>query len=161
MIDKEIKNKRDCTGCHACSNVCPQSCISMVSDSEGFWYPSVDYDNCTKCGLCVKVCSTINKPIIQNIPKAYACINKNEDIRLESSSGGIFTLVAEQVIDSSGVVFGATFDESFYVIHKYIETKEELIELRGSKYVQSRIDDTYKQVKQFIKQGRRVLFTGI
>lgn len=160
MIDLEIKDKKDCMGCHACSNICPQSCISMDTDSEGFWYPKVNYDKCIKCGLCVKVCPTINKITVENNPKAYGCMNKNETVRLESSSGGIFTLVAEQIIDCDGVVFGVGFDEDFEVVHSYIERKEELNKFRGSKYVQSKIGDTYEEVKDFLKQGREVLFTG-
>jgi len=155
-----INDKKDCMGCHACSNICPKSCIEMKNDSEGFWYPLVDYDKCIRCGSCIKACPIINKSIIQNEPKAYACINKNKEIRLESSSGGMFTLIAEHVINNGGVVFGAVFDENFAVIHQYIESKEELGALRGSKYVQSKIGDTYKQAKQFLKQGRQVLFTG-
>jgi coenzyme F420-reducing hydrogenase beta subunit len=155
-----INNKKDCTGCHACSNICPKSCISMESDSEGFWYPRVDYNKCIECGLCVKVCPIINKTIVNNEPNAYACINDDEEIRLKSSSGGMFTLIAEQIIDEGGVVFGAGFDDNFVLVHSYVETKEGLNKFRGSKYVQSRIGDTYHQVKEFLKQGRKVLFTG-
>lgn len=160
MIDLEIKDKKDCMGCYACSSICPESCISMDSDSEGFWYPKVNYDKCIKCGLCVRVCPIINKITVENNPKAYACNNKDEDVRLESSSGGIFTLAADQVIDSGGVVFGVGFDEEFKVVHTYIENKEELHKFRGSKYVQSKIGNTYEQAKSFLAQGRKVLFTG-
>ncbi|NLJ96642.1 MAG: 4Fe-4S binding protein, partial [Clostridiales bacterium] len=93
MIDLEIKDKKECMGCHACSNICPQSCISMDTDSEGFWYPKVNYDKCIKCGLCVKVCPIINITTVENNPKAYACNNKDDAVRLASSSGGVFTLV--------------------------------------------------------------------
>ena len=96
----------------------------------------------------------------QNNPKAYACNNKDEAVRLESSSGGIFTLVAEQIIDCDGVVFGVGFDEDFKVVHSYIERKEELNKFRGSKYVQSKVGDTYERAKDFLEQGREVLFTG-
>lgn len=160
MIELEIKDKKDCMGCYACSNICPQRCISLESDSEGFWYPKVDYQKCIKCGLCVKVCPIVNKIAVDNKPKAYACMNKDEAVRLKSSSGGIFTLTAEQVIDNGGVVFGAGFDEMFAVLHSYVETKEELERLRGSKYLQSKIGDTYKDAKKFLKQGREVLFSG-
>lgn len=155
-----INNKKDCTGCHACANICSQNCISMESDTEGFWYPEVDYLKCIKCGLCIEVCPIINKKNVQNKPIAYACINKNESVRLESSSGGIFTLIAEKIIDKDGVIFGAGFDDDFSVSHRYIETNEELDMFRGSKYVQSKIGDTYTQVKNFLKHGREVLFSG-
>ena len=160
MIDLEIKDKKDCMGCYACATICPENCISMDADSEGFWYPKVDYDKCIKCGLCIKVCPIINKITVDNKPKAYACNNKDEAIRLESSSGGIFTLVAEQVINRGGVVFGVGFDEDFKVVHSYIDNKEELNRFRGSKYVQSKVGDTYERAKDFLEQGREVLFTG-
>ena len=156
----KITDKKDCMGCYACANICPQSCISMESDEEGFWYPEVDYDKCTECGLCIKACQIINKVTVQNEPSAYACINNNEAIRLESSSGGLFTLIAEQVIEDGGAVFGASFNENFEVEHSCVELKEKLVRLRGSKYVQSRIGNTYEQSKQLLKSGRKVLYTG-
>lgn len=155
-----INNKKDCMGCYACSNICPQNCISMKDDNEGFWYPQVENDKCINCGLCIKACPIINKTTLENEPYAYACMNKDEAIRLESSSGGLFTIIAEQIIDQWGVVFGARFDDRFSVIHSYVETKEELYKFRGSKYVQSKIGDTYKQVKHFLDQGKEVLFAG-
>lgn len=160
MIDLKIKEKKDCMGCHACLSICPQNCISMDSDAEGFWYPKVNEDKCIKCGLCIKACPIINETIVENEPVAYACINKDEEIRLESSSGGIFTLVAEEVIDNGGVVFGVGFDKDFNVVHSYVYNKEELSKFRGSKYVQSKIGDTYRQTKEFLEEGRKVLFTG-
>lgn len=160
MIDLEIKEKKDCMGCYACLNICPEDCISMHIDDEGFWYPIVNYDECINCGLCVKVCPVINKTLVDNEPKAYACYNKDEEIRLDSSSGGIFTLVAEEIINRGGVVFGVGFDEDFNVAHSYVESYGELDRFRGSKYVQSKIGDTFKQAKDFLDQGREVLFTG-
>jgi len=160
MIDKELKNKKDCMGCHACANICPKDCISMEADEEGFLYPAVDYNFCIKCKRCINVCPIINKIEVMNGPVAYSCINKDETIRLDSSSGGIFTLVAEKVIARGGVVFGASFNDEFGVEHIFIETKEKLLKLRGSKYVQSKIGDSYKQAKEFLNSGREVLFTG-
>lgn len=160
MIDQELKNKQDCCGCFACENICPEKCIAMVEDKEGFWYPKVDYNKCIKCGKCIDVCPIINKVQVNNNPVAYACINKNESIRLNSSSGGIFTLIAEKIIDDGGVVFGAQFNEKFDVEHGLIETKEELSKLRGSKYVQSKIGETYRESKYFLESGRKVLFSG-
>lgn len=155
-----INDKKSCMGCYACLNICPQSCILMESDIEGFWYPEVDDKKCIKCELCIKVCSILNKTIVKNGPSAYASMNNDESIRLESSSGGLFTLIAGQVIDVDGVVFGAGFAKDFSIVHSYVETKEELGRFRGSKYVQSKVGNTYRQAKDFLKQGRQVLFTG-
>lgn len=160
MIDTKIKEKKDCVGCYACENICPINCISMINDEEGFWYPNVDYDKCVKCGKCINACPTVNYKTVENEPFAYACINKNESIRLESSSGGIFTLIAEEIIDNGGIVFGAEFNESFEVVHGYIDSKEEIKKFRGSKYVQSKIGDKYKLVKVILESGKEVLFTG-
>lgn len=155
VIDRE-----QCTGCHACFNTCPQNCISMESDKFGFLYPVVEYGKCTDCDLCKNVCPIIHRKKIRNEPKAYACMNRNERVRLESSSGGIFTLIAELIINKGGIVFGAKFDEDFSVVHNYAETSIDLKEYRGSKYVQSKIGESYKQAKSILKQGRQVLFTG-
>lgn len=152
--------KEDCCGCFACENICPVKCVIMTSDDEGFWYPQVDYDKCINCSKCIEVCPIINKKEVHNHPVAYACINKNEHIRLESSSGGIFTLIAEKIIEDGGIVFGATFNEKFDVEHTHIETKDELSKMRGSKYVQSKIGKTYKDVKEFLESGRQVLYSG-
>lgn len=160
MINEVLKSKNLCMGCHACINVCPRSCISMKADKEGFLYPTVDYSLCIKCNKCVTVCPIINKIEMDNNPVAYSCINNDNTIRLDSSSGGIFTLIAEKVIDSGGVVFGARFNDEFEVEHSFVETKERLCKLRGSKYVQSKIGDSYKRVKEFLNSGREVLFIG-
>lgn len=155
-----INDKKNCTGCQACFNICQQACITMENDSEGFWYPFVDIERCIKCGHCKKVCPILNKKEVKNEPQVYACINKDEYTRIQSSSGGVFTLIAEEVIKNGGLVFGAEFNEDFSVSHNYIETKEDIYKLRGSKYVQSKIGDTYKLTKELLKQGRQVLFTG-
>ena len=158
MIKIEEKNK--CCGCYACSNICPKNAIEMIEDEKGFKYPKINENKCINCGLCEKVCPILNKNKISNTPKAYACINKNENIRKNSSSGGIFTLIAEEIINMGGVVFGAQFDNDFNVIHSYTSNKEELYKYRGSKYVQSIIGDNYKIVKSFLEEGKYVLFTG-
>ena len=158
MID--IKEKHNCCGCSACVQICPKQCISMSADNEGFLYPHVDSAICIDCGLCEKVCPVIN----QNEPReplaVYAAKNTNEEVRLKSSSGGIFTLLAEKVIAEGGVVFGVRFNENWEVIHDYTETVEGLEAFRGSKYVQSVIGDNYKYAKQFLLEGRKVLFSG-
>ncbi len=157
-----ITQKHRCNGCHACFNVCPKSCIAMKSDNEGFLYPNVDKEKCIKCGLCVKKCPILNEKhnLVKTSPKAYAMYNKNEKIRLESSSGGIFTLIAEEIINLNGVVFGACFDENLNVVHDYAEHIEDLQKFRSSKYVQSKIGNTYKKVKDFLEENKIVLFTG-
>lgn len=158
-----IQDKTKCSGCHACAQVCPKQCIAMEVDTEGFWYPVVDTALCVECGLCETSCP-IQHPLANNKTEnditAYAAVNKNDEIRLQSSSGGIFTLIASEVIHQGGVVFGAAFDKTFAVGHQYTETIDGLAVFRGSKYVQSRIGDTYKQAEAFLKDGRTVLFTG-
>ena len=156
----EINDKKDCCGCSACVQICPKVCISLVEDAEGFLYPHVDRNSCIGCGLCEKVCPIINAGEPREPLRCYAAKNKDERIRMESSSGGIFTLLAENIIDDGGVVFGARFDDKWEVVHDYTETKAGLAAFRGSKYVQSRIGNTFRQAESFLKEGRKVLFSG-
>jgi len=155
-----ITNKENCTGCHACVNICPQECIFMKADDEGFLYPYVNNNRCIDCGSCESVCPIANIAANNNKAKVYACINKDESIRLDSSSGGIFTLIAEQILLNGGIVFGVIFNEDFSAIHSCAETREELEKMRGSKYVQSEIGKTYRKAKDFLDEGRQVLFSG-
>lgn len=158
MID--ILNKKDCCGCSACVQKCPKQCISLKEDNEGFLYPQVNQQECISCGICKKVCPIINPNEKRTPLQIYAAINKNEEIRRQSSSGGIFTLLSEEILKEGGVVFGARFDENWEVKHDYTENVKGLVNFRGSKYVQSRIEDNYKKVETFLKQGRKVLFSG-
>lgn len=157
----EIKNKEDCCGCYACYNICPKQCITMKIDDEGFWYPDIDKNKCINCNLCEKVCPIIN-PVKRADSKkiAYAGMNKDEQIKIKSSSGGIFSILAEYIIKNNGVVYGAGFDEDFNIKHKRILYNTDLDLLRGSKYVQSSIGDIYKQVKNDLESNMLVLFTG-
>lgn len=155
-----ISDKHNCCGCSACVQICPQKCISFEEDEKGFRYPLVNQEFCIDCGLCEKVCPCINQDIPKEPLAVYAAINPNNEIRLRSSSGGIFTMLAEAIIDEGGVVFGARFNDEWEVIHDYTETKEGLEVFRGSKYVQSQIGDTYKLVHKFLIEGRKVLFSG-
>ena len=156
----KILSREDCCGCYACFQACPRSCIKMLPDEEGFCYPQVDESKCIDCGLCEKVCPVKNQ-LNNNQPlKVYAAINTNEEVRKESSSGGIFSLLAEVVISRNGVVFGAMFDDNWNVIHSYTESMEGLQSFRSSKYLQSKIGDCYKEAKAFLLQDRWVLFSG-
>lgn len=155
-----LKNKKDCCGCEACVQRCPKRCISMHEDEEGFLYPNVNPSLCIDCGLCEKVCPVINQSEIHKPLKVYAAKNPDEQIRLSSSSGGIFTMLAEQVLNDNGVVFGARFNVNWEVEHGYADTLDGIASFRGSKYVQSRIGDSCLQVEAFLKQGRKVLFSG-
>lgn len=154
--------KSSCSGCGACSNICPKQCIKMVHDREGFCYPQIDAIECISCGLCEKVCPIINRKADEKNKKkeAYACINLNEKIRLESSSGGVFSILAERVIERGGKVYGATFTENKMVKHIGIGTVDELHRLRGSKYLQSNIGETYKTIKEELDRGKEILFSG-
>lgn len=155
-----IVDKKLCCGCAACVQRCPKQCITLHEDHEGFLYPKVDADACIDCGLCKKVCPILNEGNKRKPLKVYAAINKDEKIRLESSSGGVFTLLAEQTIEEGGIVFGARFDENWQVCLDYTETIEGIAAFRRSKYVQARTENTYQQAERFLKEGRTVLFTG-
>ncbi len=156
----EIKDKKQCCGCEACVQVCPKQCISFKQDTEGFFYPEADASQCINCGLCDKACpmqSQFNS--VQPI-ETLAAINVDEDIRLESSSGGVFTLLAESVIAQGGVVFGVRFDKDFQAVYDVAETPEQLSAFRGSKYLQARVGDSFKNCKKILDQNRLVLFSG-
>lgn len=156
----EIVSKSKCSGCHACYNICPKDAITMVCDKDEFKYPQIDEDLCIHCNLCKKVCPILKDIKIENDIHAYACINKNNEVRKNSSSGGIFYLLAENILSKNGVVFGARFNDDFDVVHDYIEKIEDISLFQGSKYVQSTIHISYKKVKDFLENNRLVLFTG-
>lgn len=157
----QIDDKKNCCGCSACAQRCPKNCIVMKEDDEGFLYPEVNLDLCVNCGLCDKVCPIKEKSEINNYPKGYVAVNENDEIRLNSSSGGIFTPLAEMILREGGAVFGAAFDISCYIVkHICVDSTEGLEALRGSKYVQSRIEDTYIQVQKALTQDVKVLFSG-
>lgn len=151
--------KEKCTGCRACEKLCPKNAIEMREDEKGFLYPYVNKDKCINCGICQVKCPINNEEIKKDI-KAYAAYNKDEEVRKQSSSGGLFTIFAEYVIENGGVVFGAAFDDRFSVEHIYIENMEDLKKLRGSKYVQSNTKDTYKEAKKFLENGKLVYYSG-
>lgn len=155
-----ILDKHDCCGCGACVQRCPKLCIAFDEDEEGFLYPKVDEKVCIGCGICEKVCPVLNQNESKKPIQAYAAINQNEGIRAMSSSGGIFTAIAEKVIADGGVVFGAKFNDQWEVVHGFVDSIDGLDAFRGSKYVQSRIGNSYIQVEEFLNKGQIVLFSG-
>ncbi len=154
---------KDCCGCGACANICPKRCIAMKADEEGFLYPKVMADGCIKCGACEKVC-----PVLHSEPEneedrdeTWAASVLDPEILRVSSSGGMFTVLAQNCLNEGGCVFGAAFSEDVRTVrHVMVETMEELNTLRGSKYIQSEIGGCYTAVRDQLKVGRRVLFTG-
>lgn len=157
-----LTTKNECTGCSACVSVCPKGCISMKEDKEGFLQPIIDHSKCIKCHKCEHICPILNKESITDRfeTKAFAAIYKDESIRKESSSGGVFFALAQWVINQGGVVFGARWNEAWEVVHDFADTLDGVRAFMKSKYVQSRIGDTYLQAKKFLDAGRWVLFSG-
>lgn len=156
----QITDKRFCCGCESCVQICPKQCISIIEDDKGFRYPLVDKDVCIKCGLCEKVCPFLNPCEARTPIKVVSAINPNDDIRMRSSSGGIFTMLAEETINEGGAVFGACFDKAWDVRHDCTETINGLSAFRGAKYVQSVIGQTFEKVRSFLLEDRKVLFSG-
>ena len=150
-----------CSGCSACYAACPSKAISMKPDCEGFTYPHVDDSLCVKCGLCERVCPVLHPNNAREPLSVYAAKAKDDKLRMESSSGGIFSLLARRIIADGGIVYGAAIcGDDLTVRHCSAENEEELSWLRGSKYVQSAIGDTYWSVRRQLETGRKVLFSG-
>lgn len=156
-----FKNKTDCCGCAACASICPTNAILMEPDCDGFIYPKVSTDLCIDCKLCQKVCAFQNKTILDKKPLAtYAAINKNEQTLKASSSGGAFTALASLVLEKGGVVFGCAWNSHMETEHICIDNPADIKRLQGSKYVQSRVGNTFIEARQYLKAGRWVLYTG-
>ena len=150
-----------CSGCGTCFNKCPIGAIQMLPDKEGFLMPVINEDKCTNCGLCAKVCPILNERNSENLsnPKCYA-VMASDEIRAKSSSGGMFTLLAEQVLSKGGYVCGASYNQDLSVSHIIVDNKEDLSRLRGSKYLQSSIEKCFVNIKKLLNQGNQVLFSG-
>ncbi len=158
---RDICTLSDCTGCMACVNVCVHNAIIVKTDEEGFDRPCIDNDLCIECGLCVKTCPMNSPPLFMEPQKVFSGWSSNESVRLHSSSGGAFTEIARPILENGGVVFGCALNERLQAEHIYVETLDDLTKkLIGSKYVQSNIGDSYIQAKSFLRQGRKVLFSG-
>ena len=148
-----------CTGCSACRNVCPKDAISMERDREGFAYPVVNLEKCIHCGRCTSVCPMLREREKKPFPAAFAAWNKDAGIRRDSTSGGVFSALADYVLEGGGVVFGAALDGRQHLHHIACFRQEDLWRLRGAKYVQSDLGDTFRAVKKYL-EARPVLFSG-
>lgn len=158
-----IKDKTQCCGCTACASICPQNAIAMVPDAMGFKYPEVDVSKCIECGLCEKVCvfnDNYDKSLNLHEPVIYAARHKNIHEIETSRSGAAFIAISDYVLDNGGIIYGVGYKDHFRVVHKRATTKEERNEFKGSKYVQSDLDGIFKQVKEDLKKGYTVLFSG-
>ena len=158
-----IENKSKCSGCSACYSVCPQNAITMTDDEEGFLYPKVDKNKCINCGACKKVCPILNTSFYPKavLPNAYLIYDTNSDWREKSAAGGGFSSVARYFIEKyNGIVFGAIYDENYNVFHKSFDTIEGIKKFQKSKYVQSNVQDTFKEVKENLLKKRYVLYSG-
>ena len=156
-----IVNKEKCCGCAACANICPKEAITMTQDLEGFYYPSVLQERCIDCGLCDKVCqfNTVSKTT--DLPVAYAAYCLDTKLRQESSSGGIFSLLAECVLEKGGIVYGVAMSEDCRSCsYIKVENKKDLPKLRGSKYFQAQPPTIYCSIKEELATGKMVLFSG-
>ncbi len=156
----QISDNWNCCGCSACVQRCPKQCISLFEDGEGFLYPQVNIEECIDCGVCERVCPFLNQQEKKEPLKVLAVKNRNEEERLNSSSGGVFIALAKEVLDRGGVVFGAVYDEKWEVKHTWTDTFQGVKPMMGSKYLQSRIENTYKEAEEFLKQDKKVLFVG-
>lgn len=160
-----ITNKVDCCGCNACGDICPTQAISFPRDIEGFWYPKVDLEKCINCGLCEKTCpnihiSSLKKNDYDRPAKAIAAINRNLAVRWDSTSGGAFSALAEEMYSRGGYVSGAVYTDDFHVKNFISNRPEDLAALRSSKYLESYADGLYKEIRELLKKGEKVLACG-
>lgn len=150
-----------CTGCSACSNICPVDALEMKQDDTGFIYPEIDENKCIHCNLCHKICDNRNeKKRNFPTPQTYAAWNKDPDIRYNSTSGGVFSELASVILKQGGVVIGAQYNHENLVEHTIIEQISNLHKIRQSKYIQSDIGLIYRAIKEKLSTGRKVLFCG-
>lgn len=154
-----VIQKNDCSGCGACAQICPRSCITMKSDRDGFLYPVLDRKNCISCGKCIKVCPTMNRQI-HMVLGAYAAVNQSSEMLKKSSSGAIFPLLAQTWIREGGYVCAAEMMDDLSVKHTVTCTLDGLRRMQGSKYVQSDMRSAYTEIKRLLELEKKVLFVG-
>ncbi len=158
-----LASKEMCTGCSACYSVCPVHCIEMIKDENGFTYPHIpENSQCINCGKCENLCPVLkdNGCADGKLPVAYAAKSSDESMRMESSSGGIFTELAKQIIAEDGVVYGAAYGETFSIKHYCAGNIQQLQMLRGAKYAESELANTFTEIKRRLAEGQKVMFSG-
>lgn len=161
MSKIELCDISSCTQCHACESVCPKNCITFKMAKGGFYVPDIDRELCVKCGACMKACHQVNPSKTKQAPlKTYAAWSLVSEVRTSSSSGGVFSEIARYIFERKGIVVGAVMNEHLKVCHSFASNMKELYAMRGSKYVQSELTGVYIKVKDLLKDGRYVLFTG-
>ena len=158
MVSKIIKS--DCCGCGTCQFICPTKCISMESDEEGFLYPKINKDDCKNCGICIDNCSVTKKNSLQSKRISFAAYNLDDEIRYYSSSGGIFYLISDYIINKKGIVYGVICDTDMIVKHIRAANIDEVLKMLGAKYVQSDTNDTFEKVACDLLEGKNVLYSG-
>lgn len=157
---KLYSKKKNCCGCGACVDCCPEKAIRMIQDREGFYYPRTDKTVCKNCGKCVHVCPLKEQKWIECDNLYLGVQVKDDRIRYSSSSGGVFSVLSDYVLQKQGVVYGAAYDDHMKVVHKAVEERAKLEQIKGTKYVQSDMTGIYRSIERNLKEGRWVLFCG-
>jgi coenzyme F420-reducing hydrogenase beta subunit len=158
------EKKEDCCGCTACKSICTKNAITMQSDEEGFLYPHINEDLCVKCGICQNVCPLKNELKLQDHfkePLVYALKHKSDDVRMSSASGGAYSSISDYALNISATLYGAEFNKDFTVHHVSAITITGRDAFKGSKYVQSNLEEVFSEVKKDLTDGKAVLFTGM
>lgn len=158
-----ITEKEKCCGCTACASVCIHNAITMEADVLGFLYPKIDILKCIDCGICEKVCAfndDYDRTLNLSKPDVYGARHKDISEVKTSRSGAAFIAISDYILEQGGIVYGVGYGEHFRVVHKRAITKHECKEFKGSKYVQSDLTGVFCQVKQDLKKGYKVLFSG-
>mgnify|MGYP003303201353 CR=1 FL=1 len=153
-------NKKECSGCTACLNICPKNAIKMVYDEEGFEYPVIDKEKCIECGACYKICPNVKKEENNTIIEAHGAKHKNENERITSRSGGVFIALSDYILKQNGVIYGVEFTQDFDAIHSRATDKEQRDKFKGSKYIQSHMGNIIQEVKKDLQNGKKVMFSG-
>lgn len=158
-----VKNKKDCCGCGACKNICPQKAITMKPDKYGYIYPEINYDKCIKCGQCKKICSYQNDVLLQNVRSAWVASSKDEKIIINSASGGIFAVMAKKILEENGIIIGVSLekiDNKLIPRHIKVDNINCLRKIQGSKYIQSDMGNIYIEIRKELNRKKKVLFSG-